>query len=77
VLYFEINTKTLKRAFMFKKTYHSYPVIEEELTAEEFIKLYKSNKEIIKSASPVLPKLGNFGYGKIKVNYRYPHFKTA
>lgn len=67
---------TLEGIKMLKETYHSYPVMEESLTAKEFVKLYKSNKEIIRSAEPIIPKIGSLAYGKIKVKYKYPHYKT-
>lgn len=49
------------------KTLDIRPVTEQELTPEEFLKLMKNNRSAVKSSKIVAPRLGEQGFGKIRV----------
>lgn len=56
----------------FSKTYDTKASMEEMLSPQEFLRLKDSERENIKSAQIVPPKLGQHGFGKIKVTRKTP-----
>ena len=53
------------------------PVLQEELSATEFLKLVQTNPAIIKSSSPIMPVAGRPGFGAFQVTYVHPRYKVA
>ena len=53
-----------------------FPVETENLSAAEFLKLYKDNPSMIKSSTVVHPKAGVSGFGTFQVVYSRPLYKA-
>ena len=53
------------------------PVMQEELSAREFLRLAQTNPGIIKSSRAILPKQGRRGFGSFLVQYVYPRHTTS
>lgn len=51
------------------------PVESEVLQPSEFLRLIRENPTLIKSSEPLLPQLGERGFGSFRVTYAYPIFK--
>lgn len=58
-------------------TLDAQPVMQEELSAAEFLRLAQTNPSIIKSSRAVMPKPGRRGFGSFLVQYAYPRHTTA
>lgn len=57
-------------------TLDARPILEEELTASQFLALLKSRPGLIKSSRAILPQPGLRGFGSILVRYTRPIYKT-
>ncbi len=51
------------------------PLLQEDLTPREFLELYKAAAGVIKETKVIPPKLGEPGFGRIRVRYRYPFYR--
>ena len=54
-----------------------FPVEQETLRAEEFLRLVKTNPGLIKSSTVVPPKPGKAGFGSFLVRYTHPIYKHS
>jgi hypothetical protein len=57
-------------------TLDARPVLEEELSASEFLALSRNQPQLIKSSKVIPPKAGKPGFGKFLVRYAHPVYKT-
>ncbi|WP_126962489.1 hypothetical protein [Xanthomonas arboricola] len=51
-------------------------ITERILTPLEFVKLDKDERDAVHSASIVAPRLGESGFGGVKVQYRRPRYEV-
>lgn len=61
----------------FNRVYDASAVSEEIVTPQEYLKLRESDRENIKSAQIVPPKLGQKHFGKIKIIRKTPIYVIA
>lgn len=52
-------------------------VLEEELSAREFLALSRTQPHLIKSSKVIPPQAGKPGFGKFLVRYAHPIYKTV
>jgi hypothetical protein len=50
------------------------PLLQEDLTPKEYLELYKDAPGIIKETRIIPAKLGEAGFGRIRVRYHYPYY---
>lgn len=55
---------------------HSYPIQEEILTPDKYLKLTKSERASIREIQIIPPKVGTPNFGKIRVKYKNIIFRT-
>jgi hypothetical protein len=53
------------------------PVMQEELSAGDFLKLAQSNPGIIKASRALTPQPGRRSFGSFLVQYAYPRHRSA
>ncbi len=53
------------------------PKTEQDLTPAEFIELIRTNRDVIRSSKIIPPKLGEKGFGKIRVTRKTPVYMTG
>ncbi len=54
-----------------------YPQKDILLTPEEYLKLVEKDRSAVKSAKIVPPKLGEKGFGKLRVNPKTPTYSNG
>ncbi|QFS66550.1 hypothetical protein [Delftia tsuruhatensis] len=52
------------------------PVMEETLSPQEFIELVHKDPGLIARTAIALPQLGKAGFGRIRVEYSRPRYKS-